>query len=94
MGFNSVAILGKRTMRYSIPHLQAAESGGKAPVVEIKNTLASEIGTKIKGNNAVSPDVLYYPLLLFHIMKCDCGTSNSMFMLCSNESGLVESSPT
>ncbi len=50
MGFNSVAILGKRTMRYSIPHLQAAESGGKAPVVEIKNTLASEIGTKIKGD--------------------------------------------
>ena len=50
MGFNSVAILGKRTMRYSIPHLQAAESGGKAPVVKVKNTLKSAIGTMIKGN--------------------------------------------
>jgi len=30
--------------------LKAAESGGKAPVVEIENTLASVIGTRIEGS--------------------------------------------
>ena len=50
MHFNSSGILSKRTTRYTIPHLKAAESGGKAPVVEIENTLASAIGTKIEGD--------------------------------------------
>ncbi len=49
MHFNSSGILSKRTTRYTIPHLKAAESGGKAPVVEIENTLASVIGARIEG---------------------------------------------
>jgi len=43
-------ILNKKTAQYTIPHLKAAENGGKAPVVEIENTIASAVGNRIKGD--------------------------------------------
>ncbi len=49
MDFNSFTILSKKAAQLTIPHLRAAEKGGNAPVVKIKNTLASTIVTRIKG---------------------------------------------
>ena len=47
---NSFTMLSKKATKYTIPHLQAAENGRTAPVVEIENDLASAIGNRIKGD--------------------------------------------
>ncbi|KIJ12476.1 hypothetical protein PAXINDRAFT_181583 [Paxillus involutus ATCC 200175] len=49
-GADHFTILSKKTMQYTVPHLHAAENGGKADVVEIENTLASALGTRLKGD--------------------------------------------
>lgn len=50
MNINSFTILSKQATKYTIPHLQAAENGKNAPVVEIEHNLASAIGNRIKGD--------------------------------------------
>jgi triacylglycerol lipase len=49
-GADHFTLLSKKTTQYTIPHLKAAENGERAPVMEIENTLASAVATRLKGD--------------------------------------------